>query len=261
MTIDKNDDDNDHDHYNPVLHLRTYGDLKRDHEKFVLLDKNKKMARECHSTINPPLFKENDEVLVAEKCPAPELHCMLGFVNHVFFDGLIPLLGVDKAMLWPYKVQVVPKNYQGLKFEGNPCRKLLKSADLLNDPEIYENVGELAIVPYISALKAMDKLVNKFFSTRKIDADLNKYVEELRRTYVALDISETLKAHVVLQHLPHCLQFLNGNGLGVCSEQAGETMHSLFLKYMERYSINFTDHESFGKRVKKATVEFSSEHL
>ena len=86
-------------------HLKTYGDLKKDFDKYQLLGKDKKKAKECHSTINQPLFEENSELCVIEKCVVPELHVLQGFVNHLFWNGLVPLLGEDRALLWPKKMQ------------------------------------------------------------------------------------------------------------------------------------------------------------
>ncbi|CAH0553134.1 unnamed protein product [Brassicogethes aeneus] len=46
------------------LKLKTYGDLRNSYKKFRSFGKNKNFARDCHSTINPPLFPEDDEVYV-----------------------------------------------------------------------------------------------------------------------------------------------------------------------------------------------------
>lgn len=119
------------------MRLKTYGDLREDFEKFVSLGKQKKYAKECHSTVNLPFFDEDNDVYVIQKCVIPELNILQGIVNHLFWKGLVPLLGREKALLWPKKLKLIPKNYQGEIFEGNACRKLLKEADRLNDPEIY----------------------------------------------------------------------------------------------------------------------------
>ena len=85
------------------LKLKTYGDLNNDNEKFCSLNKDKKLARDCHSTINKPLFVEDPDIKVLEKCVIPELHVMQGFVNHLFWDSLVPFLGREKSLLWAKK--------------------------------------------------------------------------------------------------------------------------------------------------------------
>ena len=109
------------------LRLMTYGDLRDNNNKFKIYGNDKKYAKECRSCINPPLFDEDNKVCVFEKCVPPELHLLQGFVNHLFWDGLVPLLGRENALLWPKKLKLIAKNYQGDVFEGNACRKLIVS--------------------------------------------------------------------------------------------------------------------------------------
>ncbi|CAH1107748.1 unnamed protein product [Psylliodes chrysocephalus] len=227
---DQNSDSEIDDSDQP-LRLKTYGDLKKDYKMFLSAGNAKKFAKHYHSTINPPLFIENDDRLVIEKCVIPELHILQGFTNHLFWKGLVPLLGREKALVWALKVQVISKNYHGEVFEGNACRKLLKNADKLNDQDIYGHVGYFKILPFIQAFKEMNKLVDCCFSTGPVYSDIEPRVNELRRAFLATGISETLKIHVLTRHLTDCLEFLSGFGLGDWSEQAGESVHHEFLKF------------------------------
>lgn len=215
-----------------------------------------------HSTINPPLLEEDDSTYVIEKCVIPELHLLQGFVNHVFWDGIVPLVGREKALKWPKKVGVISKNYHGEIFEGNACRALLKTSDALQDPEIYtEDVGYLAMVPFVSALKAMEKIVSSCFSTNEIEENMEIKVQELKKTFKSTSVSMTLKIHVLTEHLINCIHFLDKNGLGLWSEQAGESVHREFLSNWSRYKINSIDDPSYSRRLKQAVVEFSSERI
>lgn len=105
-----------------------------------MLGKRKENAKECQSTVNLPIFSEDDDVYVIEKCIIPELHVLQGFVNHLFWKGLVLLLGRERALMWPKKMNLISKNYHGEVFEGNACRKLLKNADKLFDPDVLGNV-------------------------------------------------------------------------------------------------------------------------
>lgn len=89
--------------------LKTYGDLRADYNTFCLTGKNKKLSNQCHSVVNSPLFDEDDNINVLQKCIIPELHLLQGFVNHLFWRGLVPLLGREKALLWPQKLKLVAK--------------------------------------------------------------------------------------------------------------------------------------------------------
>ena len=54
---------------------RTFGNLKYDCHRFQEEFYGKrKNAKYCHSTINPSLILEDDNILVLSKCPKDELH-------------------------------------------------------------------------------------------------------------------------------------------------------------------------------------------
>lgn len=220
-----------------TVRLKTFKDLDEDFQKFKAFDKIKAKAKECHSTINEPLFVEEENVYVIQKCVIPELHVIQGYVNHVFWDGLVPLVGEEKALIWPKKFHLMFQNYHGRVFEGNACRKLLKEADALLDPSIYSTVGKLALVPYVSAFNAMNKVVENCFSSKVVDlSSLKSEIDYLRKTVAAIEISENLKMHILLDHIEECLHFLNkDDGLGLWSEQAGETVHTEWSKIWKKY--------------------------
>lgn len=241
--------------------LKTYGDLKSDYEKFCLLG-TKKNAKDFRNTINLPLFAEDNDVRVIDKCVIPELHILQGVVNHVFWDGLLPILGRERAILWPTKLKLIAKNFHGEAFEGNACRRLLKEADRLKDPEICGQVGELRILPFIHFLKSMNKVVQDCFSIKCNEVDLDFHIKELRKSFEAIEsLTQTLKIHVTLKHLKHCLVSLEERGLGFWSEQAGESVHHAFLQYWAKYKVNDMKDENYVVRLKRAVVEFSSRHI
>ena len=187
---------------------------------------------------------------------------LCGFVNHIFWNGLVPTLGRERALLWPLKLKVIPVNYHGETFEGNPCRKMLKNADLLLDPEILQGTSPLDIMKYVSALKGMNKVVENCFSTRKVSTETEKHLIELRALFEGTDLSETLKVHVILEHVKDCLATLkDGRGLGIWSEQSGESIHREFLEYWSRYKINLLSDPKYGDRLIKAVIKFSSRHI
>lgn len=248
---------------NEFSKLKTFGDLKKDYAKFCVTGKNKKYAPECRSTVNLPLFNEHDEITVLEKAIVPELHIIQGFVNRLFWEGLVPLLGEEKALLWPKKLHVIPKNYHGRVFEGNACRKMIKEVNQLNDKEIYGDVGIFAITPYITAFEEMNKVVNCCFTSGKVGPNLKDHMKSLRKAIDDLEsicnISDSLKLHILKEHVEDGLKFIpNGFGLGYLSEQAGESIHHAFLEIWGRYRINMIEAENYCDQLYKAVVEFSS---
>ncbi|KAJ3662502.1 hypothetical protein Zmor_006848 [Zophobas morio] len=141
--------------------LRTYEDATRHYKKFCSLEKNKKISKECFSTVNNPIFEEGAGTTVLQKCVIPEFHILQGFVNHLFWNGLVPLVEREVALSWPQRLGLVTKSYQGEIFEGNACRRLLKEADRILDLDT--DRAKLELVPIISALKAMNKVVEDCF--------------------------------------------------------------------------------------------------
>lgn len=243
------------------LKLKTFGDIKESYQQFSTLNFDKRFAKTCHSTVNLPLFEESDDMPVIEKALIPELHEIQGIVNHIFFDGLVPLLGRDNALKWPKKFNLIPKHYHGEQFEGNACRRLLKESDALNDKDILQGTPILKITPFIQLLKALDKLVNASFKSERLDEEWRQHLMLVKRIFPATGLSFTLKIHVLLEHLEHGLYFLNGNSLGMWSEQAGESVHREFLKYWSKYQVNNLESDDYCNQLKRAVVEFSSRHL
>lgn len=163
--------------------LKTYGDLRQDYQKFIALGGDKKSAKVNNSTVNPPLFDEPDDMPVIEKCVTPELHILQGLVNHIFWKGLVPLLGKEKALLWPQHLKLVSKSYHGDSFEGNACRKMLKNPDFLLSNVICGHIGaSLALVPYVSAFKALDKIVHDCFLNIRLGGNLSMYITDLKKS-------------------------------------------------------------------------------
>lgn len=113
--------------------LKTFGQLKNYYEAFCNAGKDKRLAQDFHSTINAALFEESDELYVLEKCIIPELHILQGFVNHLFWEGIEPLVEREKALICHRKLGIISKSYHGEVFEGNGCRKLLAEAEKLLD--------------------------------------------------------------------------------------------------------------------------------
>lgn len=200
---------------------------------------------------------------VIEKCVMPELHILQGLVNHIFWKGLVPLLGKEKALTWPRHLKLISKNYHGDSFEGNACRKMLKESDFLFSEEVCGHIGgQLPMVPYVSAFKALDKIVHDCFSNARLGGELQKWICDLKKSLAATDVTETLKIHVCLKHLEQSLEFLEQEeGFGIWSEQAGESVHREFLKFWNRRKLNNITDPNYCVKLKEAVVDFSSKHI
>lgn len=122
--------------------------------------------------------------------------------HHLFWNKLATIVGREKTLICTKKSYTT--SYYGETFQGNDFRTLLKHANKLNDPDIYSNLGFLCLVPFITTLRIMNKIVNRCFSTKKGDT-LEKYVKELKTNF-EIERSKTLK-------VPKFKQFLRATNL------------------------------------------------
>ena len=83
----------------------------------------------------------------------------------------------------------------------------------------------------------------------------------LKKIIEGIDVSLSLKLHVLFCHLEKSLDYLKGYGLGVWSEQAGESIHREFFKFWNYYKINCMENVSYSTNLLRAVIAFSSRHL
>ena len=90
-----------------------------------------------------------------------------------------------------------------------------------------------------------------------------KLLKDVITTYMGLDLTVTLKMHVIFFHLLQCLPnpALQSRGLGLVSGQAGESIHKEFKIFWDKYKINDLENEKYGPNLLKAVIEFSSKHI
>lgn len=78
--------------------------------------------------------------------------------------------------------------------------------------------------------------------------------------YIDLDVNVTPKVHAVIWHVPQfCARF--NEGLGRCSEQAGESVHHDFAKTWENYKLKSLSHPEYGNSLKRAVCAYNGRHL
>ncbi|CAH0560625.1 unnamed protein product [Brassicogethes aeneus] len=138
-------------------------------------------------------------------------------------------------------------NIEEIDPESNEIDSQPKKRTLYSEGGTCSNQNKLTsvtLVPFVSAFKAMDKIVQASFSTEKLyENKLEKYINDLNTAFKATGISQTLKIHVLLSHLRESLSILE-DGLGLWSEQSGESAHREFLKHWEKYKRKANESDS-----------------
>ena len=88
-------------------------------------------AKEYGNVIHCSIIEDIDEnTPVFQVVPPPELHLMLGPVNHLY-DEMSKVWPGSEA--WLKACFVKKEEYHGGVYEGNDCRKLLKKIDSLRE--------------------------------------------------------------------------------------------------------------------------------
>jgi hypothetical protein len=64
--------------------LRALGTIRHFHKKWLQSGKKKVELLKFFNCVQRPLFRDDDSLLVFDKAPPPELHLMLGIVNHMY---------------------------------------------------------------------------------------------------------------------------------------------------------------------------------
>lgn len=244
---------------------RTFGILEKDLESYTKSGSKLAQAKDHHSTVNPPLLVEDNDVRTLDKVPLPELHLMEGVTNHTFYgkNGLVDVVGREKAMEWAVKTKVVSVGYHGEKFEGPECRKLLKNSDYLLSPAFLDGVkNPLSVIPLARTFQTFNKLVESCFGSGKLKGNVSDLLDQFIMAYRSTNLTVTLKAHIIFEHLLSNLANLGGYGMGLTSEQSGESIHHEFAsKFWAKYKIDLIENPRFGENWYSANLEFCSKHV
>lgn len=142
-------------------------------------------------------------------------------------------------------------------------QKTSENADFLLSPEYLEGIQDpISLIPLATTLQSLNKLVEACFGTEMIKDNVSMLLENFTRNYMALESSITLKVHVLMSHLIPGLANLGGKGMGLTSEQAGESIHHEFERYFwSRRKIRLSTNPNYGINWLKANLEFSSKHM
>ena len=230
---------------------RTVGSLNKLYQEFRDAFAPKSDAKHYGNVINRPLIDGNPEIPVIHMIPPPELHLLLGPVNHIY-DEMNKVW--PDSYRWLDACHVKKTEYQGGKFEGNDCRKLLKNVQILNElcpQDFYQ---------FPKTLNHFDDVVHSCYGNDLLpDYEMN--IAKFKSEFLKLNISVTPKVHAVFYHVEEFCS-ITKMGLGPWSEQASESVHHEFLKCWDKaYKIKNTDHPLYGQKLLEAIQMFNAQNL
>ena len=204
--------------------------------------------------IHPPIISDklDDNTPVIEVLPPPELHLLIGPVN-TLYDGLENVWPQSEE--WLALCNVKKSEYHGGKFEGNDSRKLLKKVDQLEG--LCPTNGK--VKKFAKTFMALNDVVSACYGF-ELAPDYQSKIRMFSSAYLDLRINVTPKLHAVMHHISEFCE-KTGRGLGLWSEQASESIHHDFKQTWQRFKINKTDHELYGKNLLQAVSTYNSHHL
>ena len=239
---------------------RTLDSLMYDHESWKSNSGDDKTRKYYNNVKNPPLLhKLSEKIPILKITPPPILHIMLGVFNHIW-QNMEKISNDHENPLQNFalKHNCVREAYHGKTFEGNECAKLMNK--ITADDDLLSNLK--GIERHIKALQILNNLRKQMFGTTLIQGWKTSLIE-FNKVYQNIpNITKPVKLHILLSH---CDEFLNlyglGKGLGFFSEQTGEAVHYKFETIFRKYKIKNIHSETYGQRLRKAVVEFSSTHI
>ena len=119
--------------------VRTFGQLMEYNQKYVQAGSKEKDMQKYFNVIHPPLINVQQDLEVLDAVPPPELHMLMGAVNHqveLMWCHLASLGLEEQLWQWCDSKGVTRHGYNGKnKFDRNNADRFLKSCDNLNAEE------------------------------------------------------------------------------------------------------------------------------
>ena len=277
--------------------LRTYGHIKENAEKYRLAKekhtlKQKLSSAEWFNCEFPPIDQDQfpDETLLLEVCPIMNLHNLLGLFNDVFdiLDRILelfelPIRGED----WTKSVGINREKSHGGKpeFNGRQCHMMLSDNSwekLLKLLNAHSGVDAMSrVVNALDVIHSLKQMVYSCFGHVRLDrykTDIKRYAshyiklinycQQINRPKPKdIILHVTVKAHVVFAHIVKFFEIMDAKGLakfglGLYSEQSGETVHKDFdLHYWVGKSYKRSmDHPDYDKNWFDCNLAYDSDH-
>ena len=232
---------------------RTLGSIRRNFE--ALRTSGKSSAAEFQNCVNEPILSGSDETEVLDVLAPPELHLLLGVVNHLF-QGMKRIW--NGASIWPANLHITTSPYHGGEnFNGPACHKLLQNINQLE--LLAQNSSSFQVQPFVQAFRNFRAVVHSCFGM-SLDQDYARFIQAFKESCAHLPVSITPKLHILFFHVP---EFIHRKGmpLGFFSEQASESVHHDFQKFWDSRYKREMSHPLYHDKLLRSVVEYNSKHI
>ena len=232
---------------------RTLASLDKLFWRYYDSGDRKAKAKDHGNVIHPSMIKSTDtNTPILLLVPPPELHLMLGTVNHLYnnMEKLWP-----GATAWLDACHVKKQDYHDGAFIGNDCRKLLKKVSVLREMESRPKNTD----KYVEAFESFNKVVGECFGNH-LAPEYEESIQEFASKFKNLKISVTPKIHAVIHHVKEFCD-IKGKGLGQYSEQTSESIHHDFNETWKNYFMKDCTREEYAERLLNAVRNYNGLHI
>ena len=227
---------------------RTFASLCDKFWSYFSARTTKENAKDFGNVIHLPVMDNVDpDTPVLKIIPPPELHLMLGPVNHLY-DELNKVWPESEE--WLQACFVKRSEYHGGSFEGNDCRKLFKKIDAL------KRLCPPKLSHFVDAFTSFNEVVKSCYGS-ELDPSYKQKIHNFQKDFLTLKVSVTPKVHAVFFHISEFCEITN-MGLGPWSEQTSEALHHEFTNCWKNYLIKDSKNPNYGKRLLEAVETFNS---
>ena len=249
--------------------LRTLGSIRQNAKAYSkAVSKHKGKAKLTSAPYfnceHPPICNKEDSTLVLDSVPPMELHIYLGAINKLYdhLDDTSKKIGRNKTAAhdWAKKCGMTRQAYHNGTFNGPQCSKLLTSLDGLK-VILGEDLQNDAINNIVFAFEAAIEVKSACFGQTALP-NYQDTIKNFGMAYMKLNISVTPKVHALLVHVSQFLERQNGEGLGVWSEQASESVHQDFsaLWINSCYKRDIVHHK-YASQLLRCVITYNSRHV
>ena len=118
------------------------------------------------------------------------------------------------------------------------------------------------MAPFLVVLKAFNEIRKKCFTATAASPDYKEAIAKFRDAYLVVHedfgITITPTVHEVFFHLEQFIEKYPNVFLGIVSEQTCESLHRLWLNFIEPRMIANQDHPDYPTKFKQTLVAFNS---
>ena len=221
---------------------RTFSNLIHNYNAYVEAGSKPKLMQKFKNVINLPLIKVECDQKVDNAVPPPELHLMMGAVNHklALMWQYLATQGLEhKLWEWCDSKGVTRRGYNGVnKLDGNNSAMFLENIEDIRHTDWFPEEA----TPIVDCLLAFRDVKDSTFSlelkngwenTISLYTSMFSELQVYSEATLGLHLTCTWKIHIICCHLSPFLSKVQC-GMANYSEQTGESIHARLKPILKR---------------------------